>query len=55
MTRKHFQKIAAIVSTIEDERVRKATALSFARWCMDENRNFRMDLFLKACEPSGGE
>jgi len=51
MTRKHFQKIADILSTIKDEDVRKATALTFARWLGDENPRFKVELFLRACEP----
>ena len=51
MTRKHFRKMADIISTIPDQNIRKATALSFARWCKDENPRFKMDRFLKACQP----
>ena len=55
MTRKQFVKVAAIVSAIEDEDARKATALSFARWFMNENPRFKVERFLRACEPEGAK
>jgi hypothetical protein len=51
MTRKTFQLIAKVVSTIDNEDTRRETALNFANELQHLNPNFRMDLFLKACNP----
>ena len=50
MTKKDFIKIANILKTTELEPHKRASlAVSFAAVCRDENPNFNVDRFLKAC------
>jgi hypothetical protein len=51
MTRQHFELIAKVVSTIDNEDTRKETALNFANELQHLNPRFRIDFFLKACNP----
>ena len=49
MTRQHFELIAKVVSTIDDDAARRATALNFFYELQRTNPNFKEALFLKAC------
>lgn len=49
MTRKHFKMIAAIISKIENEGVRKEVARDAAGMCRQENSRFDCEKFLEAC------
>ena len=50
MTKKDYIKIANILKTTELEPHRRASlAVSFASVCRDDNPNFNVDRFLKAC------
>tara|TARA_B100000686_G_scaffold203571_1_gene210403 strand:+ start:208 stop:444 length:237 start_codon:yes stop_codon:yes gene_type:complete len=62
MTKKDFIKIANILKTTELEPHKRASlAVSFAAVCRDDNPNFNVDRFLKACgeltspEPAAAE
>tara|TARA_Y100000034_G_C6580624_1_gene251897 strand:+ start:272 stop:448 length:177 start_codon:yes stop_codon:yes gene_type:complete len=47
MTRKHFQKIAAIIAKLPRE-IRNEVALTFAHGLKNENPNFKLDVFIEA-------
>jgi len=51
MTRKHFRRVAQIVSNIQDPQARRATALSFVVWFKEDNPRFKTQTFMEACEP----
>jgi hypothetical protein len=52
ISRKHFQRIADIISTVEDEEIRNKLSLDFSVYFKDENKNFKIDRFLEACRPN---
>ena len=49
MTRKHFEMIANVVSSIDDIDTRKEVALNFASEFQKENPRFDIFRFIKAC------
>lgn len=48
MTRKHFVKMAAIISNISESQ-RESVARAFADFCESENKNFDRARFLATC------
>ena len=49
MSRKDFEMIARVIKTIEDENIRKETALNFANELQSVNPRFNVSRFVKAC------
>lgn len=50
LTKKDFTKVAEILSTVEDETVRKNLAYQFSMWFKVENPKFNLKTFEKAVE-----
>lgn len=49
MQRRHFESIARVVASIEDDATRREVAIRFADELSSINENFKRDLFLKVC------
>ena len=49
MTRKHFKIIAGIISTIQNDKIRKETAINACFILRNTNPNFDSNKFLRAC------
>ena len=49
MSRKDFELIARVIKNIEDENIRKETALNFANELQSVNPRFDVSRFVKAC------
>jgi hypothetical protein len=49
MTRKHFQMIANVVKTIDDENTRNATAYNFGVLLRNTSDSFNLARFVAAC------
>jgi len=54
LTRQHFQLIADVVKTIEDQDDRQALAMTFVHRLQQTNPNFKPAHFLKACNATNG-
>ena len=54
LTRQHFQFIADVVKTIEDDNDRQALAMTFVQRLQQTNPNFKPGHFIKACNATNG-
>ena len=54
LTRQHFQFIADVVKTIEDDNDRPALAMTFVQRLQQTNPNFKPGHFIKACNATNG-
>ena len=54
LTRQHFQFIADVVKTIEDDNDRQAIAMTFVHKLQQTNPNFKHAHFIKACNATNG-
>jgi hypothetical protein len=50
MTRKDFELIAKVVSSLDDLKVRNYVGVAFAHKLQDVNPRFNISKFLEACE-----